>query len=77
MAATDSSEVTSTGSGTARGISGGRRLRPPDVNVGDDDRCPLRGQLLGDRAADPARSAGDDRHTLLELHGAELESWGF
>jgi hypothetical protein len=48
-------------------------LRPPGVaRVVDDDPHAVRGQPLGDRAADPARGAGDDRDPrgVGAAHGA-------
>ena len=46
----------------------GRRLRSLLVDVGDDDRRALLGELLGDRPADPLGAAGHDRDPILQLH---------
>src|SRR6266516_3957930 len=41
------------------------------VQVGDDNRCTLLGQLVGDRLADALCTAGDDRDPAVQLaHGS-------
>ena len=47
--------------------AGSDRVSAGSISVGDDDRCAPRSQSLRDRAADAARSAGDQRACSREF----------
>jgi hypothetical protein len=46
------------------------RLERLDLARRDDDGGPVLGELAGDRLADPAARAGDDRDLAFEVDGA-------